>query len=368
MKNQTILRLCVAVGCSLLMSCLASGEHGVPVSSPASNLDFESPSTDSTSITGWFTPTNFHGYYNASVQKAHAYQGKQCAQIVCLKDPKELNEFGNVMQSIPAASYAGKTVRFRAAVRVVPGSKGHAQLWMRADLRGGGMGFFDNMDDRPIELYDWQYYEIVGLIDSNAAVLNYGCMLIGAGAIEFDDVSITVVPTDPNQSLTPKPLANLNFETANTDSSRIPGWFSPTQDVGEYTAGVHKAQTVQGERCAFIRSLPAVTGNSFGNIMRMMPATPYAGKTVRFRAAVRLMPNSKGTAHLWMRVDLKDRQTGFFDNMDNRPVTSTEWKYYEVVGKIEPNADRLNIGCFLTGSGELEFDDASLEIIPTTAP
>lgn len=46
-----------------------------------------------------------------------------------------------------------------------------------------------------------------------------------------------------------------------------------------------------------------------------------------------------GDMYLWLRVDLPAGQTGFFDNMADRPVTSSEWQEYEIVGQVAADAD-----------------------------
>ncbi|MEO8586658.1 MAG: erythromycin esterase family protein [Acidobacteriota bacterium] len=103
--------------------------------------------------------------------------------------------FGNVMQRFDATPWRGKRVRFRAAVRVeAGGTGGRAQMWLRVDLPGGKMGFFDNMGDRPIRDADWRVYEIAGDVAEDANAIAFGVMLIGGGKTFVDDVSLSEVP------------------------------------------------------------------------------------------------------------------------------------------------------------------------------
>ena len=98
------------------------------------------------------------------------------------------------MQTFDAAAYRGKRVRFRAAVRLAAaGDDDRAQMWFRVDRTDGGMGFFDNMRDRPIRGVDWQYYDITGDVDSDAGRINIGLMLIGKGKAWIDDVSVDIL-------------------------------------------------------------------------------------------------------------------------------------------------------------------------------
>jgi hypothetical protein len=42
---------------------------------------------------------------------------------------------------------------------------------------------------------------------------------------------------------------------------------------------------------------------------------------------------------------------GFFDNMRERSIRSDDWREYEIVGDIGPNAERLVLGLLLAGQG-----------------
>ena len=67
-------------------------------------------------------------------------------------------------------------------------------------------------------------------------------------------------------------------------------------------------------------------------------------------------------AGLWARVDNNDNDTGFFDNMDNRPITSNEWQEYEIIGTMYNNANILNIGGLVYYNGIFYFDNFKLYI------
>ena len=105
------------------------------------------------------------------------------------------------MQTFDAAPYAGKLIRYRAAVNVEKG--GHAGLWLRVDLPGGAMGFFDNMMSRPIVTNGaWQYFEIDGFVDRAAEKIALGLLVYGAAA-RFDDASLTITGDVPEMAKEP---------------------------------------------------------------------------------------------------------------------------------------------------------------------
>jgi C-terminal processing protease CtpA/Prc len=154
---------------------------------------------------------------------------------------------------------------------------------------------------------------------------------------------------------------NLDFEQGLV--GQVPDdWNSPTKP--NYTAEVTEGQAKSGQHSALLRSEPnAVAGGPpFGNLMQTFDATPFRGRRVRFRAAVRMEPSEAGgRAQLWLRVDRTANNPGFFDNMGNRPITSGNWQYYEIVGDVDEDAVVINIGMILLGKGKAWLDDASFE-------
>ena len=149
--------------------------------------------------------------------------------------------FGNVMQTVDSTPYRGKRVRFSGWVRTevplpLPGfPSGQAQPWFREDRTGGRLGFFDNMNDRPIRSKDWQRFEIVGDIAADAERINFGMMLMGRGKAWLDSVAVDVVGEagEGNQAprkLDERGLANLIALTRLLGYVR---YFHPTQAVAD---------------------------------------------------------------------------------------------------------------------------------------
>ncbi len=171
-------------------------EHGQPGASPQ----------------GWVVPTPG---YAAKLTAEKPKAGVLCAELVRSGESGQ-GRFGNLMQSFDATAYRGKRVRFRAAVRintVVKGNRGdRAQLWLRVDRQNGQMGFFDNMDDRPIREPEWNYFEITGDVATDAERINIGMIVFGSGKAWIDDVSfealgnVPTVPVEAARGLTPRGL------------------------------------------------------------------------------------------------------------------------------------------------------------------
>lgn len=172
-------------------------------------------------------------------------------------------------------------------------------------------------------------------------------------------------------------LANGSMEEMESD--QLAAWSFYGGTGTEFTLSQETEDALVGNACAVIDATAAeITPNQFGNLSQTFDIRPWRGRTVRFRAALRVTEKSdKGRAQLWFRVDGKPAAQGHaetltFDNMSNRPVLSNEWEYYEITGKIPEEAERLIVGTLAFASCKVWIDDVTLEIIedsdePTTA-
>lgn len=162
-------------------------------------------------------------------------------------------------------------------------------------------------------------------------------------------------------------VENAGFETGSSGQPPI-GWFVPPITAqGGYQVAISTENPKEGKQCVVIASANP-NGQGFGNMMQTIDATPYRGRKFRFRAAARMESGGGfGQAALWFRVDRTNGQQGFFNNMSDRPIRSGSWAFYEISGKIDADAETINIGMMLMGSGRAFFDSVSLTI-GDTAP
>ncbi len=65
---------------------------------------------------------------------------------------------------------------------------------------------------------------------------------------------------------------------------------------------------------------------------------------------------------IWARVDNKNNENGFFDNMGDRPIKSNTWQTYEIIGEIDQNTKSLNFGGLCLYNGKFYFDKFELYI------
>jgi erythromycin esterase len=166
-------------------------------------------------------------------------------------------------------------------------------------------------------------------------------------------------------------LPAVVFAQTNLDFREGSAGAEPTGWVVPQTAGYRVELRNEGCRgagtCAVLISPAAPSG--FGNLMQSFPAAPYRGKPVRLRAWIRIEPSSPSDrAQMWLRVDNNDGQPGFFDNMGDRPITSQEWKEYEITGEAGENASAIYIGVMSFGKGRVWVGGVTFEAATESDP
>jgi hypothetical protein len=157
---------------------------------------------------------------------------------------------------------------------------------------------------------------------------------------------------------------NLRFEQGRVDDVP-PGWFVPAV---EKTTGILAQLRRKGCRgntgCAVVIA-PATAPDAVGNLMQSFSATAYRGKTVRLRAWVRVEAGTPGDrAQMWLKVDRPNGRTGFYDDMDDRPVRDAGWTNCEIVAEVDRDAQFLDFGVRSIGRGRVWVDEVSFEVVP----
>jgi len=167
---------------------------------------------------------------------------------------------------------------------------------------------------------------------------------------------------------------NLKFEEG-TPGKVPPGWRGPALPKdANYMADLRRDGCRSRTGCAVVMAPVNVPGQA-GNLMQSFGATAYRGKTVRLSAWLKLeqffstdygglrMPGADDRAQLWLRVVRANRRIGFSDQMDDRPVRSSEWTRCDIVGEIDEDAQFINFGVMSIGGGRAWIDDVSFEVI-----
>ena len=156
---------------------------------------------------------------------------------------------------------------------------------------------------------------------------------------------------------------NLNF--AEGQPGKVPpGWFVPAlpRDA-DYLAALSRSGCRGPAACAVVL-VPPNAPRPFSILSQSFSAAAYRGKTVRLRAWLRLeSADPEDRAQMWLSVDRENRQQGFSDNMDDRPIRSSEWTRTEITGPVAPDARFINIGVMSVGRGRVWVDGVTFEVV-----
>lgn len=199
----------------LCFICLTGVIAGFGWAEGLENPDFEAGAAGQTPP-GWRVPEVLaRAGFSAVLSADQPRQGNLCAEIRWPTNQVPAPDlFANLMQSVDATPWRNKRIKVTAAIRVAGAAPGaRAQMWLRVD-RPGGMGAFDNMNDRPVRSAAWADYSITADVVADAKTLNLGLMALNGATAWWDDVRLQVAGesttlTEPPRPLDPKGLRNL---------------------------------------------------------------------------------------------------------------------------------------------------------------
>ncbi|MCU1327465.1 MAG: family peptidase [Bryobacterales bacterium] len=149
-------------------------------------------------------------------------------------------------------------------------------------------------------------------------------------------------------------LQNADFEQGAAGAA-IVGWRTTT-GTGEWKTD----DCTEGKSCVEVAPPAAGGPNASGILLQSIDATPFRGKFIRLRGAVRVTPG--GRSALWLRVDRPAGQPGFFENMSNRPIVATEWRRYQIDGFVHADAVKVYVGVLVL-SGKAVVDDIAFDAV-----
>ncbi len=137
------------------------------------------------------------------------------------------------------------------------------------------------------------------------------------------------------------------------------GWQMRGSAPQDYQVDLDTTTKVTGKASARMR-LATKTPTGYGTFQQTVDATGFRGKRVRFSAGLRTRAVQRW-AGLFLRV-YNGASTVALDNMQERALKDdNDWKRFEVVLDIDPEATELSFGVLLAGAGTVWIDDVMLE-------
>ncbi len=176
--------------------------------------------------------------------------------------PVNPTAFTALAQVAQAAPHRGKSIRLRARVRVTNPGGGAAGLWLRVDRPDGAMGFFDNMQDRPVRSAEWREYAIQGPVAVDALAIVGGLLTNGAVTADYDDFELASLD---GSTWTVVPLSNAGFEDG---SNRNPDSWQRMGSAPSPRVSVESGDAPEGKRFLRVTAVPpgAVSTSSAARI------------------------------------------------------------------------------------------------------
>lgn len=109
------------------------------------------------------------------------------------------------------------------------------------------------------------------------------------------------------------------------------------------------------------KDLRPISTDNWGSVYKKLDAVDLKNKEIKISAYAKThVKNKNGAGHLWLRVNNNDGTTGFFDNMEDRPIRLDEWNKYEIQCEVTDKAASVNFGGYLEGDGQIWIDDFRL--------
>ena len=208
------------------------------------NPDFEQTG-EAGNVPGWLGNSIPEGAYRFVHAGRDEAADTRFARLESVQGVEE-GSFGTIMQAVDPEGLRGRRVRLTARVRVAEGGSGHLGLWLRVDRPANARGFFDNMMDRPIRSREWAEYTIEGDIAFDAVHVLIGLVMSGAGAAEFDSVTLTDIGPAVEEAEAPGPQVR---------KPRI----GPPRDtaISRRSGACFRLSAVMGARCVTRMSSPS---------------------------------------------------------------------------------------------------------------
>jgi C-terminal processing protease CtpA/Prc len=258
-----------------------------------SNPDFESGPVGGVP-TGWFLA----GTARVGTALLTIEDRRRGRQSVVLSRNKPEGNPTNLMQQFDAASFVGRRVRYRLAVRTDSPSA-IAQMWMRIDGAAAPgapapVAFLDNMAERPIVGQSWTYYDVVADVPAGATRIALGLFLTGTGRAWADDGSFEVLGTSPARVVEgPRPLTARGLANLVTFSKLVgyvrhfhPSDEAATADWETFTIAGMRAVESSPDAQALARTLetlfrpiaPSMQIRAGNDLAALPPVPPPAGR------------------------------------------------------------------------------------------
>jgi tRNA A-37 threonylcarbamoyl transferase component Bud32 len=344
-------RIALAVGVPLVLVGAVAAGHALSHSSrPSSlvaagpeNLDFEQGALGQPPK-GWITAGEPR-LFPIDVVDQGCLVG-HCARIHAQGALGDDN-FGNLMQTIDAARYRGKRVRFRISYRLDGAPEAFA--WMRVDRPDQKMGFDYSTEYEPANTGGWTTREIVGDVAADALAINIGVVQFQHGTTLVDSASFEIVP-DATPLTTDRFVhapEDLDFE-AGEPGQPPPGWLVLPQKGGG--AVISTDAPHGGAHCVRVPGAGPAPA-----LLQRLDARPWRGKHLRIMAYARDVRDSM----MDLGVETAD-DTIVVEEAAPATGSPGEWRAHVLDVAVPADARVLQLAIYADAHTTIFVDDLTL--------
>ena len=162
-------------------------------------------------------------------------------------------------------------------------------------------------------------------------------------------------------------LTGILFLSCSQNSYSQANWVKIGLQDDKYIIGIDSSVQYEGQQVMTVNSIDAQI-NGFGGIKQNVTADKYLGKRIRMTGYMKTY-NVIEKAAFWLRIDQAGSKMYVLDNMNDRPIKgTTDWKKYEIVLDVPPEALSFAYGAMLHNAGQIWFAKIKFEIVDNTVP
>jgi hypothetical protein len=142
------------------------------------------------------------------------------------------------------------------------------------------------------------------------------------------------------------------------------GWFLSGNRIQNYQIGIDDLDAQHGQKSGYIASV-VDTSTGFGTLMQLCNGNNFRGERIRMRGYIQSYGLETTLTMMWVRVDDFDKRViADFDDMDNRPITGTQfWRSCEIVFDVPESNCVINYGVVLIGTGKVWMDNVTFDTV-----
>ena len=255
---------------------------------------------------------------------------------------------GSVTQFLtPAAPYLGQRIRVSGYVKTENLAR-WAGLQVIVMTLDGRFFAYDNMSSRPITgTSDWKRYDTILDVPPQAQTIAMGVALYYTGKLWADGFTIT--PVDKNVP-------------TNDDSQ----WHTFSLRGSGFAATIDPNTSRNGHPTTKLASTSKTRSGDWGGYDHAIrDIEPYLGKRVRVTMWLKCQNVSEGSGPHIRVFGANFTKLTDEGQKGHRPMRGTQdWKQYQAIADVPPNAQVIYPGITLNGSGTIWMDEVKVEVVP----